>query len=268
MAKVRVYELARELGMDSKILVEKLKTGGMDIKNYMSTLDEGSVAKAKEVISGSVSEVVEEKRIKPTVIRRRKKRVKAAPEAPVPEPEKISEEKKVEIEERTELEEISKPEPPIVEKEEPEQDVKPLEVEEVKKPVQEPESEEPPPTIPEKETVIDEKSQEIEEKKPAPKTKAKSKKVKKKKGDQPAKIIKRAEEGPLKDAMEKRRVEDPKPIIEKPPQGFRAPPDTANLEITEKKGKSSKKKKDKKKAQGVDVIPKGSIRRRKIEVFV
>ncbi|RLB36415.1 MAG: hypothetical protein DRH20_09800, partial [Deltaproteobacteria bacterium] len=39
MAKVRVYELAREFDMESKKLVERLVAGGMDIKNYMSTLD-------------------------------------------------------------------------------------------------------------------------------------------------------------------------------------------------------------------------------------
>ena len=75
MAKVRVYELAKELSMDSKELVEKLKAGGIPIKNYMSTLDEQVVAKAREVALGVVSEVIEEKRIRPTVIRRRKKTV-------------------------------------------------------------------------------------------------------------------------------------------------------------------------------------------------
>src|SRR5512139_2729060 len=101
MAKVRVYELAKELSMDSKELVEKLKAGGIPVKNYMSTLDEQTVAKAREVALGVVSEVIEEKRIRPTVIRRRKKTVtveaekvpekvepavaEAAPKAPVAE---------------------------------------------------------------------------------------------------------------------------------------------------------------------------------------
>jgi len=65
MAKVRVYELAKELSMDSKELVEKLKAGGISVKNYMSTLDEEVVAKAREVALGVVSEVIEEKRIRP-----------------------------------------------------------------------------------------------------------------------------------------------------------------------------------------------------------
>ena len=78
MAKVRVYELAKELNMDNKALVEKLITGGLEIKNYMSTLDEKTVVKAKDIVSGavSVSEVIEEKRVRPTVIRRRKKTIK------------------------------------------------------------------------------------------------------------------------------------------------------------------------------------------------
>ena len=102
MAKVRVYELARELNMDSKQLVEKLLAGGMSIKNYMSTLDETSVTKAKGIIAGTVSEVVEEKRIKPTIIRRRRKTVKVKPpEPPAPAPEK---------------EEVEEVEPPVAEK--------------------------------------------------------------------------------------------------------------------------------------------------------
>ena len=79
MAKVRVYELARELDMESKVLVNKLLAGGLNIKNYMSTLDEEAVARARDIVAGVVSEVVEEKRIKPTVIRRRKKTVKINP---------------------------------------------------------------------------------------------------------------------------------------------------------------------------------------------
>ena len=55
MAKIRVYELARELNMESKELVEALNAGGLDIKNYMSTLDEETASKARKVISGAIS---------------------------------------------------------------------------------------------------------------------------------------------------------------------------------------------------------------------
>ncbi|EFK06667.1 translation initiation factor IF-2 [delta proteobacterium NaphS2] len=79
MAKIRVYELARELKLESKKLVEDLNAGGLQIKNYMSTLDEEMASKARKIISGAVSEVVVEKRVKPRVIRRRKKIVKVEP---------------------------------------------------------------------------------------------------------------------------------------------------------------------------------------------
>ncbi len=72
MAKVRVYELAKELNIDSKELVDRLKSGGMLVNNHMSTLDDSNIKKAKEILKGNVSEVIEEKRLKRNVIRRRK----------------------------------------------------------------------------------------------------------------------------------------------------------------------------------------------------
>ena len=42
MAKVRVYELAKELNLESKTLVKKLQAGGMDIKNYMKSKSRGN----------------------------------------------------------------------------------------------------------------------------------------------------------------------------------------------------------------------------------
>jgi len=78
MAKVRVYELAKELKIESKKLAEILLAAGLSIKNHMSTLDDAAVLKAKKIVAGEgASVVVEEKRVKPTVIRRRKKRVKS-----------------------------------------------------------------------------------------------------------------------------------------------------------------------------------------------
>ncbi|MCR4400791.1 MAG: translation initiation factor IF-2 N-terminal domain-containing protein, partial [Syntrophomonadaceae bacterium] len=39
MAKIRVHELAKELDIPSKQLVEKLRAMGLDVKNHMSTLE-------------------------------------------------------------------------------------------------------------------------------------------------------------------------------------------------------------------------------------
>ena len=61
MAKVRVYELAKELNIESKELVEKLKISGINVRNYMSTLDEDSARKARNLVSGKTSEIIEEK---------------------------------------------------------------------------------------------------------------------------------------------------------------------------------------------------------------
>ncbi len=80
MSKVRVYELAKELNMTSSELVEKLKSAGLAINNYMSALDRDDVSRARDYLSGTTSEVFEEKRIKPTIIRRRKKIVPKVPE--------------------------------------------------------------------------------------------------------------------------------------------------------------------------------------------
>jgi len=119
MAKIRVYELARELKIESKKLVDDLNAGGLQVKNYMSTLDEAMASKARKIVSGSVSEVVVEKRVKPRVIRRRKKIVQVEPK-PV-EPKEEGEEPSTDgapetIPESPVVEEASSPAPTEVEK--------------------------------------------------------------------------------------------------------------------------------------------------------
>jgi translation initiation factor IF-2 len=84
MAKLRVYELARELNMTNKVLLSKLQEMNMDVKNHMSTLDEAEIARVKGVLYGGPrkSEQYEAKRVRPNVIRRRRKRaVEEQPEA-------------------------------------------------------------------------------------------------------------------------------------------------------------------------------------------
>jgi translation initiation factor IF-2 len=225
MAKVRVYELAKDLNMESKKLVEKLKAGGMSIKNYMSTLDDEATARARDIVAGVVSEVIEEKRIKPRVIRRRKKTVKIEPKEPAPEPE----------------EEVEK---------------------EVKKAAVEAETAKIAKEIKEE---VPSRGEPAKSLKPVAKPKAK-KTVKraKKKVEEPAKIIKRPEEGPLRAVIGKkkaaaarieRRVPEPPPTEQVPP--------TPEPE----KAKPSGKKRDKKRAEKREFVPKGLVRHRKIEVF-
>ncbi len=113
MSKKRVYEVARELNIESKKLVEKLQKAGINVKSYMSTLSEEEALEAKRLITESSSKevAVEEKRISARVIRRR--RVKSAP--PVEERRPLEEEEKVKAAEREALE-IPKKTEPIKEK--------------------------------------------------------------------------------------------------------------------------------------------------------
>jgi translation initiation factor IF-2 len=75
MAKIRVYELARDLNMTNKTLIDKIRDMDVTIKSHMSSLDQSTVAHIKANLYGPKSEEVIETRIKPTVIRRRKKTV-------------------------------------------------------------------------------------------------------------------------------------------------------------------------------------------------
>jgi translation initiation factor IF-2 len=243
MAKVRVYELARELNMDSKQLVEKLLAGGMNIKNYMSTLDEDSITKAKGIIAGTVSEVVEEKRIKPTVIRRRRKTVKTKPvETPTPAPEE---------------KEVEKVEDSVTEKAAPEA-----------APPPEPISEEAAEDVPAEgeEALPEDKAPvaEAEVEKKSPKGKAKAKKSKRKEAA-PAKIIKKAEEGPLKDALEKGKRKPAKEV--KRAKKVQPPPEPQPIPVPEKEDKGGKRKKDKRRGEREEVRQRSSFRQRKVEVF-
>jgi translation initiation factor IF-2 len=83
MAKTRVYELARDLNLTNQILLGKLNELDISVKSHMSSLDDEAVAKVKTVIFGKKEDSIEETRIKPTVIRRRRKIV---PVEVVPEP--------------------------------------------------------------------------------------------------------------------------------------------------------------------------------------
>lgn len=75
MSRVRIYELAKEAGMSSKALADKLVDRGYDIKGHSSTVDDETAARIRnEVFKDSDTEMVE-KRISgnqgATVIRRR-----------------------------------------------------------------------------------------------------------------------------------------------------------------------------------------------------
>jgi translation initiation factor IF-2 len=81
MAKIRVYELAKELGKDTKEMVKIIRSYGFVIKGYMSTLTEEEAEQVRrKVRGGATTPAVAEKPKKraPTVIRRRANRSRPA----------------------------------------------------------------------------------------------------------------------------------------------------------------------------------------------
>jgi len=73
MSKIRVYELARELNLTNKVLMDKLQALGITIGSHMSSLDDEAVQRAKAGIFGKKETGLDQTRVKPTVIRRRRK---------------------------------------------------------------------------------------------------------------------------------------------------------------------------------------------------
>ena len=77
MAKIRIYELARELNMKNKELLDKIVAMDIEAKSHMSSLDDDAVEKIRAALFGKQADMIEETRVKPTVIRRRRKAVEA-----------------------------------------------------------------------------------------------------------------------------------------------------------------------------------------------
>ncbi|MEJ2102443.1 MAG: translation initiation factor IF-2 N-terminal domain-containing protein, partial [Desulfobacterales bacterium] len=75
MAKLRVYELARDLNTTNKKLLDKLNDLDIDVKSHMSSLDDEVIAKIKSAFYGGKEETIVETRIRPNIIRRRRKKV-------------------------------------------------------------------------------------------------------------------------------------------------------------------------------------------------
>jgi translation initiation factor IF-2 len=73
MSKIRVYELAKEVNLTNKALMEKLTGLNITVASHMSSLDDDAVHRVKAALFGKKEAAVEEMRVKSTVIRRRKK---------------------------------------------------------------------------------------------------------------------------------------------------------------------------------------------------
>src|SRR5512137_1464293 len=96
MTKVKVLDLAREVGMEDDKLLLKLKRMGVKVRDKKVAEPEKKVSSSDEkiIVRDSEKEIVE-KRVKPTVIRRRARtlevKVEVAPETIVATPELIPE---------------------------------------------------------------------------------------------------------------------------------------------------------------------------------
>jgi len=81
MAKVRVYELAKELGTTSKKLIEVMEGMDIEVKNHMSTLDDEEARRVMAILTGQAESAESKKKkapprtkIKRTARPRQKKR--------------------------------------------------------------------------------------------------------------------------------------------------------------------------------------------------
>lgn len=199
---MRVHELAKELQLENKEFIAKLKEMGIEVKSHASALTDEQVKKAKERLVKVVKESIVEQRVMPTVIRRRKTVEVIEPPAPEPlPPEPVPEEAPVAT--KKPLEKQKGQEEPAVSVEPP----KPAPTAEEKPAAAVPPAEHPPQEKP--------KSPE-----PVP---ARAKKSKK---DVPARIIHRVELKPAapeqkpepasREAQPKDRLVKPVPIGEEP----------------------------------------------------
>lgn len=235
MAKMRVYELGRELKLDNKDLVRRLIDMGFEVRNHMSVITEEQAQEVRDQLEAAPSEVVEEKRITTRVIRRRRKKVEPEPE-PEPEPEAIeATEAAAEAEEKAEEEQA--PEEAV------EADAAPAD-EEAAAPVAEAAPEDAP-VVAEKEAAPadEEAAAPTAEAKPKPKeakvskdakaeptirpedkakkTKASPKKARRSRFDQPARVISRPAQ-PVAPVETRRRPAAGRP--EGPPSAIKRPP--------------------------------------------
>ena len=119
MAKLRVYELAKELEIPNTDLLERIDSLGIQIKGHMSSLDEEQAQLLRDTVTGRAQQLIEEKRVRRGIIRRRRKIVKAEPPAEEVETE-VAAETAPPVEEQAEAVVEAELPPPVVEGEAPE----------------------------------------------------------------------------------------------------------------------------------------------------
>jgi translation initiation factor IF-2 len=112
--RVRVYELAKELGIANRDLLERIRGLGLEVANHMSHLEAAEVDRIRRSLSRERHESLVEERLTDTVVRRRSKSappvaapapspvVARAPAPPAPKPAPVVEAKEKEPEKEAE----------------------------------------------------------------------------------------------------------------------------------------------------------------------
>jgi len=197
MAKIRVYELAKSLNMTNRALLNKIEAMGIEVGSHMSSLEDETVELIRKNLFGDKDPETRDKRVRKTVIRRRKRSHDEESE----ETEEASDAVTAEVAEKEEERpEVEPPQPETVEEAAPETTPPVDEAVEAEKPVVKAEEEAP-------------------EAEAAPE----SVKPKKAKKSEPARVIKRpvveepSQEEPSEPEVAPEPVEaTPAPVVEAP----------------------------------------------------
>ncbi|NNG02207.1 MAG: translation initiation factor IF-2 [Desulfobacteraceae bacterium] len=270
MAKIRIYELARDLNMTNKDLLKVIREMEIEVNSHMSSLEDEMVSRIKAQLHGKNAPGLEETRVRPTVIRRRRvvkeplpvetdeagSAVESAPEtAETPDEQQAVPAEPAVVEEgstavRT-AKKTAKAEVTAEAAVEPVQgtvEAKAGKTTPVDLPADAPEVD----ALKTVDTVRTEEQAAEDKPKKVTKKKAAATKAKKAKGESPAKIIKMAEPDQIKEIVEKRQAKaepaDTRPAPRKPrpkrvPPGAVKPADIPIADATEAKGKRKKGKK-------------------------
>jgi translation initiation factor IF-2 len=79
--RIRVYELAKELGVQHKDLLTKIRALGIDVANHMSHVEPADIDRVRRAVERERQESLVEERLTDTVIRRRSKSAPVVPAA-------------------------------------------------------------------------------------------------------------------------------------------------------------------------------------------
>ena len=60
MSKKRVYEVAKDLGVENKVVIDALKKHNVEVKSHMSTVEDSQVSMIKQSLAGGAKQTQSE----------------------------------------------------------------------------------------------------------------------------------------------------------------------------------------------------------------